>query len=124
MSLTLLIYLIELFVNIKGLFSAVMVLCIAGLFLMGLAWAIFEGTVVGKKDFVKYLKISSWVFCVSLVGHAVIPSKETMYIMVASYAGEQVVRSEEFQETYGKVRVILNNKLDDIIQEKINPKQK
>jgi hypothetical protein len=61
---------------------------------------------------------------VSVALASFIPSQKTMYMMAAAYAGEKLIQSQDFQETYGKLRFILNNKLDEIIAEELNGKSK
>ena len=45
------------------------------------------------------------------------PDKETIYMMAAGYTGQKVVENIGSSEAFGKVQVILNNKLDEIITE-------
>lgn len=51
-----------------------------------------------------------------------IPSKQTMYMIAASEIGESVILSPEMNDTMGKVKTVVDLKLDDVIAELSNDK--
>lgn len=50
-----------------------------------------------------------------------IPSKTTLYTMLAADAGEKIVQSKEFKEIGGKALEVLNKKLDELDGKKPAP---
>lgn len=57
-----------------------------------------------------------------MVVSSLVPSKQTMYMIAASEIGETVVLSPEMTETMGKVKTVVDMKLDDVIAELSNDK--
>lgn len=70
-----------------------------------------------------------WKKCL-IIGFAMIiisnliPTRQTMYMIAASEIGETVVLSPEMTETMGKVKTVIDLKLDDVIVELTTDKDK
>jgi len=71
----------------------------------------------------KMFKVSSIVMIIAAFFLVFLPAKKTMYLMVGAYAVERVVETPEAKEFGSKLLVIVNSKLDEMI-EKENKKQK
>lgn len=66
----------------------------------------------------KRLSILATVACyISLVIGGLIPSKDFMYQAGAVYLGKQVVKNEQVQETFNKVKKVIDLNLDKQIKE-------
>lgn len=124
MSLVSVIYLIELISNLGNLFCTLLIISVCITISLGFIFILSEGefpTESFAKIFFKWVSIT---VVVSVIFNTLLPSKKSMYLMAAAYAGEMVVNSNAFDETYGKLRSILNNKLDEIIQENRSSRNK
>ena len=64
------------------------------------------------------------IFVISIGISTIIPTEETSYLMVGGYLAENVVKSEQFNNTISKsgeivnkLTKIVNNKLDQYVEE-------
>lgn len=71
-----------------------------------------------KTDVWKYVR----VIAVLSVLCALIPSKQTSYIMVGAYAAQKVVEAPETKVLSGKVIKVIEKQLDEYIQEPVTKK--
>lgn len=75
---------------------------------------------------IKYLKKYSFILffsgCFILLISLFMPSKETSYKMVASYAAQEVYESPQAKEIGNKLIVLANKKLDDLLKEESKEK--
>lgn len=65
----------------------------------------------------KMVKVGLRVMCVALSLMVIIPKEDTQKLMVAVYLGDQLVNTEQFQETSGKAYDLLQNWLDEQLEE-------
>lgn len=107
-SLTWILYLIGVLPNISGVFITMAVILVTGWVMVTVAhWA--SEREVSKPKFL--LLILAGVF--SLLG-AVIPSENTMYLMLASEVGEHVATTEAGEKVLSDVQEIVTLKLAEI----------
>ena len=64
-----------------------------------------------RKNSMRFIGIAPWITVVLGLMVAAIPSERTLYMMAGSEVGESVLETEEMR----KVRVILNDKLDEFM---------
>jgi len=57
-----------------------------------------------------------WAVAIAFV--CLIPTKETMYMMAASEAGEAALKSPQGKEVLDKIDLIINNQLDELAKKK------
>jgi len=60
---------------------------------------------------VKFMYVAALAGFLSIL----VPNKDTLYMIAASEVGEMVITSPENQEVFGKVRTLINTKLDEAI---------
>lgn len=111
MELALLIYL-------AGVADNVTVVAVVSLTLVLTLYGFYSAyTVIEQNELPKYRRMFV-LFIVLLTSIATFtPDKETIYMMAAGYTGQKVVENIGSSEAVGKVQIILNNKLDEIIVE-------
>lgn len=114
-GLSLLFYFVGVVGNIGTFASVVSVLAMVALPIYAVFIAINSED---EDDFVINKHWSYWRKC--LIGFTVfymiasfIPSERTIYMIAASEMGEEVINTDEFN----KLRIILNDKLDELIHE-------
>lgn len=107
-SLTWTLYLIGVLPNISGVFVTLAVLLVTGWTMMIVAHWASEGE-VSKPKFLLLI----WAAVFSLIG-AVIPSENTMYLMLASEVGEQVATTETGEKVLTEIQDIVTLKLAEI----------
>lgn len=111
MELALLIYL-------AGVADSVNVAAVAALMLILILYGCYAMfTFSEQNELPKYRRsFVTWVVLLTSIA-TFTPDKETIYMMAAGYTGQKVVENIGSSEAVGKVQVILNNKLDEIIVE-------
>lgn len=110
MELALLIYL-------AGVADSVNVAAVVALMLILMLYGCYAMITLSEQNEPKYRRMFV-VFVVLLTSIATFtPDKETIYMMAAGYTGQKVVENIGSSEAVGKVQIILNNKLDEIIVE-------
>ena len=65
----------------------------------------------------KVVKTTFKVLLLSLALSVLIPSEDSRKLMLAVYIGDQIVNTEEFQETTGKAYDLLQDWLDEAMEE-------
>ena len=98
-TLSWLVYLSSIIPNLGLFFGLVSALGIPVLTFTGIIWS----AETGKNQF---LKLKPWliVCCVLLFLSVLIPSQNTIYMIMASEMGEAVVTSEEGQEVFNELK--------------------
>jgi hypothetical protein len=126
MTLALLIYAINVFSQIKYATSPFIILsivvCVMGTLIYFVAKDDMSDDTRATTE--KILKSALWVFVISTALPVFIPAEKTSYMMVGGYLAENVVKSEQFNNTLSrsgemvdKLSKIVNNKLDSYIEE-------
>lgn len=111
MELALLIYLAGVTENV----TFVVVAALMSILILYGFYAMF--TLSEQNELPKYRRMFVlWVVLLTSIA-TFTPDKETIYMMAAGYTGQKVVENIGSSEAVGKVQVILNNKLDEIIVE-------
>lgn len=117
------LYLIDVLSSIDGLIHIVAAVVLIGL-IVGLSFS-FAGWAGDQPE---YVPRGFWIAkqsCFALVPifflAILIPSKTTLYAMLAADAGEKIVQSKEFKEIGGKALEALNKKLDELDGKKPAP---
>lgn len=109
--ITLLIYLASIVEGLSFLLTVVGVIGLVFWVIVALGLAFEDESFT---DSVKpYHRIAKYVGVIGLIGAALIPSKDAMYLMVGAEIGKEVVQSE----TAKKVKAVLDKKLDEILAE-------
>ncbi|HDZ4931879.1 TPA: hypothetical protein RTF98_001293 [Campylobacter jejuni] len=119
MKLAFLIYITSILDDISGLFINIAVITlIASIFLLVL---FFYFEIEEDKEIVKGIKTGMKIFipvCVVVVFiAALMPSKQTAYLMAGAYIGELVIKSEFTNKRLEKVIEIIDLNLDKQIKE-------
>ncbi|HDZ5018441.1 TPA: hypothetical protein RTG91_001266 [Campylobacter jejuni] len=119
MKLAFLIYITSILDDISGLFINIAVITlIASIFLLVL---FFYFEIEEDKEIVKGIKTGMKIFipvCVVVVLiAALMPSKQTAYLMTSAYIGELVIKSEFTNKRLEKVIEIIDLNLDKQIKE-------
>lgn len=110
MELALLIY-------FAGVAAQLKVVAQVSLALVASAYAMYLFSMLLQEQGVNYKKTFAGVVIALSSLIAFTPDKETIYMMAAGYTRQKVVENIGSSEAFGKVQVILNNKLDEIIIE-------
>jgi hypothetical protein len=110
MELALLIYL-------AGVAAQVKVVAQLSLTVVVFVYAMYLFSMLVQEQGINYKKTFAGVVIALASLIALTPDKETIYMMAAGYTGQKVVENISSSEAVGKVQVILNNKLDEIIVE-------
>jgi len=65
-------------------------------------------------------RLKNWFICwvVATFIVCLIPTKETLYMMAASEAGETALKSPQGKEVLDKIDLIINNQLDELAKKK------
>lgn len=114
MELALLIYL-------AGVADSVNVAAVVALMLIFILYGCYAMYTLSEQDELPKYKRMFVLWTVLLTSIATFtPDKETIYMMAAGYTGQKVVENISSSEAVGKVQVILNNKLDEIIAKQQN----
>lgn len=70
-----------------------------------------------RNPFPKFISLG-WMIPIPLILLTiVIPSKNALYMIAASEAGETIVQSPEAKEIFNKMKTIIGNSLDEILKE-------
>lgn len=114
-TLSLYVYLIDVFASLKPTFYVFAFMSIIGAFFFGV---VSDTAPSSEKEYlIKYAKRFIFAIPILLVLAALVPNRDTMYLMAASEVGEEVIMNPEVAETMGKVKTILDQELDRIIGE-------
>lgn len=112
MNIVLLLYLADISNGISGFLQAVSILSLtAGA--IGIA-GILEGDI--KSKFYTLLLMSTAILSGSLA--VLLPSKEAIYLMASVKYSQELVAKPEIKQLGDKVLIILNEKLDSLIEKK------
>jgi len=65
-------------------------------------------------EFAKATKFVPWVFLVTSTLAAIIPSKDTIYLVAGSEAGEAVVTSQEGKEILNDIKEVIRYQLGEL----------
>ena len=117
MSLVWVIYWIDVIANLNAIFVVSFILWGMAFVMCGVMCLVSEGKLISFAAFEKIAKIFIPFIIVSAFINVFIPEKKTMYMMAAARAGELVVQSDDFRETYGKIKTLLDVKLDDMLKQ-------
>lgn len=116
------IYFIDLLVAIKCLSIYALVIIVIGSFIL---YAVYDcnryinSSISNEvKNFANSHKRKLYIItCLSVIALVFIPSERNMYIMSGLYVGNEVVTTISDNETFKKVEILLNQKLDELIQD-------
>ena len=127
MNLALLIYAITVFSNINRIAHAFEIISICCLVILSFIFLVSHTeteTDKFRETIKKILKIDIIIFVLSISISTIIPTEKTSYLMVGGYLAENVVKSEQFNNTISKsgeivnkLTKIVNNKLDQYVEE-------
>lgn len=127
MTLALLIYVITVFSNINRISHAFEIISMCSLVVLGFIFLISHvesDTDKFRETVKKILKIDVIIFVISIGISTIIPTEKTSYLMVGGYLAENVVKSDQFNNTISKsgeivdkLTKIVNNKLDQYVEE-------
>lgn len=107
-SLSWFLYLAEVVPRIGGLFGV----STAVLLITGLAWVLFTAEIGRPPPFIAFVV----AIVVSAILATIVPSKETIYLIAGSEAGEYVVTSPEGQEIINDIKTIIKAQIKEIAQ--------
>jgi len=114
------IYLIDVLENLNCLAFIALIGAAIVAFISGLSST--EGSWRNTDKDVRVFKTSSIVAIIAAVFLVFIPAKKTMYLMVGAYAVERVVETPEAKEFGSKLLVIVNSKLDELVEKESKKK--
>lgn len=115
MEYVLLVYLNDILSGLEWLFEVVAVISLVGLLFLIFAW--LEMRDEPDESFWVVFKKALKVLAVSTTLAILIPSEDSRKLMLAVYIGDQIVNTEEFQETTGKAYDLLQDWLDEALEE-------
>ena len=116
MEYVIILWLMDLSITLSNIANNIAVLALIGAGIGGLIRALGDEEheiAMGRK----MAKVGLRVMCVSLALMVIIPKEDTQKLMVAVYLGDQLVNTEQFQETSGKAYDLLQNWLDEQLEE-------
>lgn len=121
MNLAIVVYLIGLASNLSAL--AVFLLIAGGIVL--LAFTMY-GYAEDEFEKVKpsMIKITKYWIIPSVIVLALVPTKTDMYIMTGLVVGEKIIQTEKGNEILDKSYELLTSKIDEVIKENTETKEK
>ena len=114
-SLSWFLYLADVIGNVKGVLILFAIIFGAGSF----GWLFAKGWVAADDDdsarkFAHFMRFVPWLFVFAAFTASAIPSRETIYMIATSEAGEMVVNTPEAKEIMSDLKEILNIQLDKL----------
>lgn len=114
MEYVLLIYLNDILLGVESVAFASALLSGCWLVFVAIVW--FHDD-IHSVDYKPQRKVAIRVLAISMVVGILIPSEDSRKLMLAVYIGDQIVNTEEFQETTGKAYDLLQEWLDEALEE-------
>lgn len=121
MTVPLIIYLVEVLDKISFALTFIFILSFVGAVIAFSVWSFnadmskygddYEAKASSAKKILKSIVI---VICVTATLNIIIPSKQTVYLMIGGYVAESIYESPEAKAFGNKVLNIVNNKLDEL----------
>lgn len=114
-SLSWFLYLADVIGNVKGV-----LILFAIIFGMGsLGWLVAKACVAADDDesakkFAHFMRFVPWIFVSVTFLTAIIPSRDTIYLIAGSEAGEAVVTSEAGQEILDDIQEVIRYQLGEL----------
>lgn len=102
------IYLADVLSNLQPLLASV-----GALLAFALSFALVYGLI---EEDLPFIRIGKWVVVpiILLIIACLIPSKQTIYMIAGSEAGEMVVKSEEAQQILGDIKDVIRTQLNEL----------
>lgn len=105
-DLALYLYLVDVISNIPIALISVLVIAIILVFFGLIQWEHEGETII--------LKIGAIMAVINIFVLVLIPSKKTMYMMMAVETGNKIIQQPEIKELLNKTLTIINHKLDEL----------
>ena len=114
-SLSWFLYLADVIGNVRGLLILFSTIFGAGTFV----WLFAKGCVAADDDksakkFAHFMRFAPWIFVSATFLAAIIPSRDTIYLIAGSEAGEAVVTSEAGQEILNDIKEVIQFQLSEL----------
>lgn len=117
-TLSWMLYTIDVIGGIKGFVLAIGVVAGIGTVILAIALPASEGEIREWKPYPKFMARFTLAACVSWLLFILLPSSETVKLIVASEIGERLAKSEPVQEISREAYDALRNWLRDFNKEK------
>ena len=123
MSIPLIIYLVEVLDKISCALTFIFIIAFLGAIASLIVWSFNVDMSKFGKDYAtkaasakKMLKGIVIVICVTGILNIIIPSKQTIYLMIGGHVAESIYESPEAKQFGNRLINIVNNKLDELEQ--------